>query len=208
MTLAECVTLWRDLTNEVVTTLPAEAQVYRYLNLALDAINRRVGLSVADDVAPFTLADGTQEYALPATLVHVLWVEWNGLPVHKTDQPTLRREAETAKNWRTRKGHPLLYYRSGRKLGFVAIPDAAAVALDNAPTLRAITTPNRVEAATSGLLLLSDNDHPVLVQYAAGIWLASPNGGFRKEEASVLLGTAEAEIKVMQGYYGLQGLEG
>jgi hypothetical protein len=208
MTLQECEDLWRELTNEK-DSIPADAVVYRYLNLALDAINRRVGISVEDSASPFTLVDGTQEYDLPSEVVHVLWVEWNGQPVHKTDQDTLRREAETAKNWRTKKGLPLQFYRSGRKLGFVAIPNADAVAQDSAPTLRAITTPNRVEAVTSGLLLLADNDHPVLVQYAAGIWLASPNGGFRKEEASVLLGAAEAEITVMQQYYGrLAGLEG
>lgn len=196
MTQSDLQTLFWDLTGEPSTGPATTTRINRHYQSALEAFNRRVHYRYRDETV--SVEATTQEYALPSTVVEVLWVEWSGSQLEQVDEEQFRREGC---NWRTETmDNPTHYYLSGRKIGFYPRPNAAGTA-----TLRCIGAPGTFN--DTELAFIGEADHRILAYYASAEWLSSPRrdplGG---EYAKTLYAVFESETGAVANQYRRRAL--
>lgn len=188
MTSAEQRTLFRELVNETDTTALSDDRIDYYLKAGARALNDLIAYYVVDDTSTMTIAAGTQEYALPADLIEVLWVEMQSAMLTLTDEQKLLDEKQF---WRTAPANiPKQYYLTGhRKMGFFPKPAGAY-----SYVLRYVGTP------TDAITNLATQHRDIPVFWAAGLWLTSANG-VAVAQAKNFFDLAMARAKAAEAYY-------
>lgn len=135
-----------------------------YIQCGQEELNRIAKYHVTDDTS-LTPVVGTQEYALPADCVEVLWIEYNGSPLKKTDETQLRTKNV---NWRLDTAAVIKeYFVYGRKIVLYPAPNASA---SGVLTIRYVSTP--VDFGTTAFAQLGSQDHNVPLLYAASLFLS------------------------------------
>lgn len=179
MNQAAARTLFRLWTNELDSSVLSDANIDLLIQSGQESLCDLVGYHFTDDSTNVVLVDGTQEYALPAAALEVLWVEWNGFQLRKTDTEQLQGDDT---NWRAyRASHPESYYTYGRQIGFFPKPNADAVAKAASPVIRYISVPT--EFSSTAFNQLASQHHRLPIMYAVGEWFETPNAGVRTDLA-------------------------
>lgn len=192
MNQAAARTLWREFVNERSSTIPDDTTVDYYLQRGLEALNEIVGFAYADDTSIST-ADGTQEYALPSTVVRVEWVEYGTTMLERLDQEEFRQTGVAFRT--TTKSTPTKYYLYGRKIGFYPKPDAVT-----SITIRHVKSP--ADFTSVGFdSQLSDQDQPVPILYAAAMWCGLHPSEVNKMRAEWLMAEFGRRAEAIKGYY-------
>jgi hypothetical protein len=191
--------LWRELTNERNTTRVPDATIDIYLQLGLNALNRRVKYHYNTDTTTIALTAGTQEYALPTDFCEVVFVEHAGKEIKKASVALWRKEEFDAWRRETADG-PMEYAIYANKIAFRPTPDAAAVAAGSTATIRYVNTPPDVGA--SGFDQLGTQDHSVVVFYAVGVWFTSYKASVQvRDRGEDYFQLFETEAKLILAYY-------
>jgi hypothetical protein len=196
VTSAAMRTFWRTLVNEFDTVVVSDTLIDTYIQRALEALNRRVQYHVSDNTV--TIVAGTQEYALPSDVVKVLWAEWNGTFLNESDQDQWR---SVGVSWRSAAAaNPTDFTIYARKIVFYPKPSSAAVITSPTVNIRYVSAPGDFTA--NGPEQLSDQDHALVVEYAAMLWSAArADGPVSSARVQSLNGIFEGEAKAMQGQY-------
>lgn len=161
--------LWRELTGEFDPSVPTNDTVDLYINGGCQALNRRIQYHWTISAAVLTLVAETQEYTQPADCVEVHWIEWNGRRLVKSSVDEWRKNGRDYRNEAS--GQPKEWAHYGDKIVFLPRPNAAAVAISSAPTLRYCSTPPSV--TTSGFEQLNSQDQRIPVYYGVAEWSAA-----------------------------------
>lgn len=206
LTVPEGRTLWRELANEKNTSIVPDATVDRYLQIALEAMNRRTGFTVKEDSTTVTFLVNSSEYPLPTDFCRMAWVYWNGRFLKKSSIEEWQRGPDPV-NWRDeRSGEPEEYALLGMLLVVRPRPSAAAVAAALHPTLKYVAGPGVYAAAGFGAL--ADGNQRAVVQYAAAVWRAAhPDTDMAPASAELLLQLFEQDAQLVGAEYLARGME-
>lgn len=192
-------TMWREMTGEhdaatIDDTIPAF-----WIDAGLEALNRRIRYHWTTDSTSIVLVAGTQEYSLPADLVELRWVEWNGRELKKGDPEEWRRRLD---EWRSEPaGEPLQWAIYANKLIIRPTPSAEAVAAAASPVFRYCSKPPAV--STGGADLLNSQDYRVPVLYGAAAYCQSyPDSAVAQQRAAALMKAFDDEATVIAQDYG------
>ena len=203
MTAAQLRTLTRSFINEEDTSRLSDTVLDYHLQSALEAFNRRVGYKFADDTSTITIVNGTQEYALPATVQEIWWAEWNSTMLDKGDIREWRSKSDTAA-WRNQSGSPEEYAVYGRKFVLRPKPNAAAVTLDSTVTIRYIASAGAF--ADAELAFIPDEDHRILGYYAAAEWFETAKSA-QPQFSQLWMARFTSETQFVAGQYSRRQLE-
>jgi hypothetical protein len=201
---ATMVALWREFTGEHDTTVPDDTVVALWIDRGLEALNRRLRYHWTTDSTSVVLVAGTQEYSLPADLIELRWVQWNGRELAKGDIQEWRRNYD---EWRNETaGEPTQYAIYGDKLVIRPIPSAEAVAAAPSPVFRYCSKPPAV--ATSGAEQLNSQNWPIAVAYGAAAYAGSyPDSAAFAARRDSLMKLFEDEVQTIALDYADRALK-
>lgn len=197
MTQAEARTLWRELTNETDTTAVPNGSVDLYLQAGQEALNLECHYFRKETTSGITLVAGTQEYDLPADCLEVRQVRHGERILKRIGLEELRQRSQDPA--RIPSGHPEEYYRYGAKIGFVPVPDGAAVAADGTPDVRYVANPT--EFSTTAFDQLPAPFHRAVVYYACAEWFATPQSGQQGALSQVWMARFQALVPRIKAHY-------
>lgn len=162
----------------------SDDQLDGFLQAALEALNRRAEVAWAD-ITSITTESGTQEYALPANVVRVEWVEYGTTMLGESSQEELRARYSDFRN--ATAGTPTTYVIYDRKILLYPKPNGAQTL-----RIRAVVTP--ADIPDGGPTELATQDHRTLVLWAAAEYHASVGDPAR---APVFFNLFNAEAKLI-----------
>lgn len=160
-----------------------------FLLRGLEWLAAELEYAVTTSSAAVTLVAATQEYTVPTDLSQILWVEWNSGRLTPNSMFAWDRDNP---NWRqTPAGTPREYALFGRQLIFYPAPNAAAVALSSAPTLRYFSATPGLTASGAATAQLGDDEQMLAVYHAAMEYLGlhpqvDPGGRMAATNAKML----------------------
>ena len=95
---ATAFSLWRELANEPDAIQIPDSVPTVYIDAGCEALNRRIRYYWKTDSTSIVLLNGVQEYSLPADLIELRWVEWNGKPLTKGSIDEWRKRGDDWRN--------------------------------------------------------------------------------------------------------------
>lgn len=182
---------------------PTEQQVFnrtldRYLQNGVTQTGAMIGLPVLTTREMVPLEVNTHTYPLPADVLRVHEVWWNGSPLEFSSIETWRRDRV---NWRGEEaGPPREVAVDARELFLYPRPDTSALATDGALDVRVLLTGHRLEA--NGITGFSDADVLLAVRLAAVEYMGSnnPDGRYDRGLKFQLEMIAREEVAAKQRY--------
>lgn len=195
MTAAEGRTYWRRLVTEP-SSVVTDPEIDTYIDGGQEALNDLLDYHITDDSSSITFVSGTQDYAIPADCVRVLWVEWNGTFLKEADEEHFRRNYT---EWRqTTSGSPTDYFVFGRNISFWPKPNVTTPK----PTLRYVSTP--VAYTSTAFSQLCSQHHRIPIYHAAAEWLSAHglDAGFAR--AGKMMELFERRAQGAAKHYGVR----
>lgn len=203
MTLATLQLLFQELTEEP-TTIATPTRMDYYLQAGQERVNRGLALVLGGYIVSstncFVLANGTQEYPMPADFVRGVYFQFGtSRPLNETSISRLRKDNQS---WRSVAATtPTDWYANGMTFGLYPKPDAPAAALGY--TFRYIATPPTIPSG--GPTWLSTQDHRLIVWAAVQEYsLAHPDDDFALERATRFEKLFDGEMQRIQKIWGEQ----
>ena len=203
-TIAGARTYFRERTNERSTTVLPDATIDEYLQIGIEALNRRTRYFYADSSALVTFVAETQEYALSLDVIEVKFVTWRGSELAKSSIEEFRRKNN---RWQQEtSGSPEFWAHYADKLVFLPKPNAEAVAASATPTIRFISRPADVSVA--GFTQLPYQEWPIAIAYAIAEWSATyPDSAVASGRSAYYREIFKEESEAVLAYYSLRGVQ-
>jgi hypothetical protein len=203
VTQAQARTLFRLWTNETNTTVLSNANIDLFCQSGQEALNLDTYYHRTDSTSDITLVAGTQEYALPADCIDIIFLKHNGVTLKKTSMSEMQK---AGLDWTTiSNGVPEKYYLNGNKIGFVPAPNAAAVAAAANPVFRYVSTPT--EFSSTAFNLLPSQFHRLVLYFAVAEWWGCPMNGVRSDLVPVWMQKYTSQLPRAKAYYDRLGVE-